>query len=194
MEGLTQDISSIIGKDPISWLINPKVIVPAAIPVLEFTPVLKRHQIILKAVSDSLPADEFVFITSTSVDYSGKKRTLSNGSNHVNNQGLDFIIVTKKDDGTYHSLRSFPYSRSVLVIMMVAIALSKGYIGRVCLEDDHIHVHHSDVFTGVLQMVSGKNKHNENSTFLCSGHSTPYLHIDITSFTKLIASKNFSTK
>lgn len=192
MEGLKQDVTTILGKEPNIWVGNSKVLIPTGIPLSECLPCLDRHRIMLKAVTDTLPDNEFVAITSTSIDYTGKKRTTSNGLNHVKNKGLDFIVVEKTAEGIFLTQRSFPYSRSTLVIIMVAIAVSKGYVGRVCLEDDHIHVHHSHVFSGVLQMVSDKNRHNTNTNFLCASAHSSYLHIDITSFTKLIAKQNFS--
>lgn len=191
MEGLTQDVSLIIGKQPNIWLANSKVIIPQNIPLSECLPILERHALILAAFSNALPDDELIAITSTSIDYTGKPRTVANGRNHVMNKGLDFIIVTKEVNDRYFTVRSFPYSRSVLVIMMVAIALTNGYKGRVCLEDDHIHVHHADIFTGVLQMVKGKNKLNANSDFLCAADHSSYLHIDFTSFATLISKKKF---
>lgn len=189
MDGVKQDVSAIVGRHPNVWLANSKVVIPQNIPLSECLPVLTRHALLLSAFSNALPDDELIVITSSSLDYTGKPRTLSNGKNHVQNQGLDFIIVTKESDDRYFTVRSFPYSRSVLVIMMVAIAISRGYKGRVCLEDDHIHVHHADVFTGVLQMVKGKNKLNANSDYLCTHDHSSYLHIDFTSFANLIAKK-----
>lgn len=191
MDRIKQDISAIVGLHPNVWLANPKVIIPQPIPLSECLPILARHEVLLSAFSNALPDDEVIVITSTSMDYTGKPRTLSNGKNHVQNQGLDFIIVTKESDNHYSTVRSFPYSRSVLVIMMVAIAIAKGYKGRVCLEDDHIHVHHAEIFTGVLQMVKGKNRSNANSDFLCSTDHASYLHIDFTSFANLISKKKF---
>lgn len=189
MDRIKQDVSTIVGQHSNVWLANSKVIIPRNIPLSECLPTLTRHSSLLSAFSNALPEDEMIVITSTSIDYTGKPRTLSNGKNHVQNQGLDFIIVVKESDGRYSTVRSFPYSRSVLVIMMVAIAVAKGYKGRVCLEDDHIHVHHSEIFTGVLQMVKGKNKLNANSDFLCNSDHASYLHIDFTSFANLISKK-----
>lgn len=189
METVKQDVTNIVGKDAFVWPSNVKVLIPAKIPLEEALPILQRHERFLGAFTDTLPVNECLVITSTSVDYQGNRRTMSNGKNHVINKGLDFIVVERQQIQTeerFFTQRSFPYSRSVLVIMIVAMAVGRGYVGRVCLEDDHVHVHDAPSFTGVLQMVKGKNHYNGNSSFLCQVKGASHLHIDITSFVRLI--------
>lgn len=118
-----------------------------------------------------------VAITSTDVTYLGKKRTVSDGPNHLANDGIDFVFIS--NDG--ETIIPAPaYGRHLYVLVFIARVLKDPELrpSRIVLELDHIHFHNDSRTSVSLQMHKDKTRRAMSGhNYICHGKGLEILDI-----------------
>lgn len=133
-----------------------------------------------------------VILTSLHMDPTGKPRTTDNGPNHVDNDGIDFVLEQKGQILTYPF-----YSRNLACWRIAFDILNKfkdKYSLVIVLENNHMHIHfQQNHLPSRVVLQDGLDKVNNaaalpNREFIhnCSNDSNPLIMKDLTQILNLL--------